>query len=502
MRLNLNDPVSDPTRTPAARVLSELPLPAYRRFPEPPWLLPLIDVGVAFLAFVLAYFIRYDLTVFRPVLEVNQADFLPYLPYAGVYISYLFLNYNGTGLYKLVRGRSFIEEMAIISNGVTGATVILLALYFAFQPLVFSRLMLIYVAVLTILLLGLVRVGRRATHAYLRSKGVGVERVLIVGAGETGQAVLRVLMARKDLGYRPIGFLDDDPDRGNVDLGRVRGLGGLDQLRSTIQEHAVDLVIIALPWTYHDRIQTLVRLAGKAGVDVRLVPDVFQLNMRHVQVENLDGIPLLSVDSQPKFQGANRVIKRVIDISLIILALPFLFVIFLLTAIAIRLEGAGPIFHKQLRVGENGKLFHMIKFRSMIPNAEKLHQQLIQEAGEDPRHPKIKNDPRITRVGRFIRATSIDELPQLLNVLKGQMSLVGPRPPTPDEVLLYKNWHRQRLQGIPGITGLWQVSGRSDVPFDEMCLLDIYYIENWSVLFDLQILFMTFPRVLLRHGAY
>jgi lipopolysaccharide/colanic/teichoic acid biosynthesis glycosyltransferase len=138
----------------------------------------------------------------------------------------------------------------------------------------------------------------------------------------------------------------------------------------------------------------------------------------------------------------------------------------------------------------------------MIPNAHDFREQLVKDSGEDPRHPKIKNDPRITHVGRVIRAMSLDELPNLINVLRGQMSLVGPRPPTPDEVALYEPWHMQRLSIMPGMTGLWQINGRSDVPFDEMCLLDIYYIENWSVKLDAQILMMTIPRVLLRQGAY
>jgi lipopolysaccharide/colanic/teichoic acid biosynthesis glycosyltransferase len=179
-----------------------------------------------------------------------------------------------------------------------------------------------------------------------------------------------------------------------------------------------------------------------------------------------------------------------------------LIILFLLVGLAIRLESQGPVLYTQKRIGLNGKAFNLIKFRSMILNADELRAQLVKESGEDPRHPKIKNDPRITFVGRFIRATSLDELPNLINVLRGQMSLVGPRPPTPDEVQLYEPWHMQRLQTLPGLTGLWQVNGRSDVPFDEMCLLDIYYIENWSVGMDAQILMMTLPRVLLRHGAY
>jgi len=144
----------------------------------------------------------------------------------------------------------------------------------------------------------------------------------------------------------------------------------------------------------------------------------------------------------------------------------------------------------------------MFKFRSMIPDADKYRQQLVEAVGEDPRHPKIKDDPRITRVGAFIRRSSLDEVPNLFNVLRGEMSLVGPRPATPDELELYEAWHKQRLHAIPGITGLWQISGRSNVPFDEMCLLDIYYIENWSVSLDLGILIMTLPYVLLRRGAY
>jgi len=477
--------------------------PLQRKPPISREFLPIADLILALVAFGLAYVARYELTIFRPVLEINRAPFMPYIPFAAVFATMLYLIYHGSGLYRKVRGRSLMEEVYTISNGVASATVLQLALFFVFQPLVFSRLMLLYVAVITIILQVALRVVYRMILAHLRSKGIGVQRVLIVGAGETGQAVLRVMMARKDLGYQVVGYVDDNPDRGNVDLGRVRGLGNLENLRSTIRKYHVDLVVVTLPWSYHDRILSLVRTARKAGAEVRAVPDVFQLNLRQVQVENLDGIPLLGIGGgERSITGTDRLIKRAIDLGLIILALPILIVIFAVTAVAIWLEGPGPIFYSARRVGEGGREFNMFKFRSMVPDAEKYRQQLVEAAGEDPRHPKIKNDPRVTRVGAFIRATSIDELPQLFNVLRGEMSLVGPRPPTPDEVKLYQPWHRQRLQAIPGITGLWQVSGRSDVPFDEMCLLDIYYIENWSVKLDLQILVMTLPHVVLRRGAY
>jgi len=507
--MRFEDAVKDPPQKeevtrPVAVKSAELPIPARRSRsnPEPRWLMPVLDVVLVLVAFVLAYVARYEYTIFRPVLEINRADFLPYLPYALLYAGVLYLNYNSSGLYRNVRGRSLIEETYMIASGVATGIVILLALFFLFQPLVFSRLMLLYVAVLTIVLLAGARMIRRMIHAQLRARGIGVQRVLIVGVGEVGQAVLRSMIARKELGYYPVGYVDDNPDRGNVDLGRVKGLGNLENLRSTIRKYHVDLVVITLPWSHHDRIMSLVHSARRARAEVRIVPDVFQLNLRQVQVETLDGIPLLGVDGEATLEGTNRVIKRVIDIGLILLALPLLVVIFGVTALAIWLESGGPIFYTARRVGENGREFDMVKFRSMIPDADRYRQQLVEASGDDPRHPKIKNDPRITRVGAFIRATSIDELPQLFNVLMGQMSLVGPRPPTPDEVALYEPWHMQRLQTIPGITGLWQVSGRSEIPFDEMCLLDIYYIENWSVRLDLQILFMTVPYVLLRRGAY
>jgi exopolysaccharide biosynthesis polyprenyl glycosylphosphotransferase len=464
--------------------------------------MPLVDMGLAMLAFVFAYIIRYQLQILRPVFEFNTATFDPYLPYTFLFALLLLFTYRGAGLYKMVRGRGFSEELYMIINGVASATVVLMAISFVFQPLVFSRLMLIYAAVLTVLLLAISRIVRRLVYARLRAQGIGIQRALVIGVGDAGRSVLRTMIARKSLGYVPVGYLDDDPTRGSVDLGRVRGLGGTDQLAQVLRDEQVDTVIITLPWAHHDKIVRLVEICQKARVETSVVPDVFQLGMRQVQVENVDGIPLLRVDSTVPFKAGSRLIKRALDLALVVLGLPVWAPLFGIIALAIRLEGPGPIFYSAARVGENGRPFSMRKFRSMVPNADALRADLIRTHELDPRHPKIKDDPRVTNVGRFLRRTSLDELPNLLNVLAGQMSLVGPRPPTPDEVEHYQPWHLQRLQIKPGMTGLWQVSGRSDVPFDEMCLLDIYYIENWTMGLDAQILMMTIPRVLLRSGAY
>ena len=474
-----------------------------RKSPEPRWLMPLIDLALAFLAYALAYFVRYEVQLLRPVNEFSRAPFEPYIPYAIVYIVWLFVNFRGSGLYRVIRGRSWIEEVGIILNAVTNATVLVMAISFIFQPLVFSRLLVIYVAVITIFLLSGARIIRRIVLSRMRERGIGVERVLVVGSGEVGQAILRTMLARAELGYRPVAYLDDsDEGHASMDLGRVKGLKDVDALAMHLREHKVDMVVITLPWSDHDRIIHLIRTCQRARVQVSVVPDVFQLNLRQVLVENLDGIPLLLVNGQVPLRGGSRLFKRVVDLGLVALASPLLLLVFGAVALAIKLEGPGPVFYTARRVGENGHEFNMVKFRSMILDAEKLREELIRAHDLDPRHPKIKDDPRITRVGRFIRRTSIDELPNLINVLRGEMSLVGPRPPTPEEVSLYDSWHLQRLQVKPGMTGLWQVSGRSEVPFDEMCLLDIYYIENWTMTLDAQILMMTIPRVLLRHGAY
>jgi exopolysaccharide biosynthesis polyprenyl glycosylphosphotransferase len=199
---------------------------------------------------------------------------------------------------------------------------------------------------------------------------------------------------------------------------------------------------------------------------------------------------------------AQQAAKRLLDLTVIVVgAVPALMVMGVI-ALAIKLDSPGPVIYKAARVGKNGRPFQMYKFRSMVVDADRHKEALKQYNQADGPLFKIKDDPRMTRVGRFIRRSSLDELPQLYNVLLGQMSLVGPRPPLAEEVAMYKPWHKQRLSVIGGITGLWQVSGRSDLTFDELCLLDIYYIENWSLALDIRILLQTIPHSLFGRGAY
>lgn len=467
----------------------------------PRWMMPALDAGWTLVAFFVSYYMRYEIQFLQPVDESNAAPFTPYLPYTIIFAILMILFNQSEGLYREQRGRTWWEEVFDITNSATNTAVFIMALSFLLQPLVFSRLLIVQTAILVVIIMGAWRLALREIQARMRARGIGIERVLIVGAGAVGRSVLQTIVARPDLGYQVIGFVDDDPERGSTSIGRVPALGTLDNLARIIDRQQVDTVIITLPWHVQRKIVGIVRECEHKHVRVRTVPDMFELSLNQVQVEMLGGVPLLSVDSSSDLHPSSRLVKRALDLALVLVALPFAALIIGVTALAIRLDSPGPILFAQKRVGLNGRIFTVYKFRSMIVGAEKMHYALMTQTGEDLRHPKLVNDPRITRVGRLIRRFSIDEVPQIYNILVGDMSWVGPRPAVPAEVELYEPWHRQRLHVMPGLTGLWQVSGRNEVPFEEMCLMDIYYIENWSLGLDLQIIMRTIPHVLLAHGA-
>src|SRR5581483_6303096 len=245
----------------------------------------------------------------------------------------------------------------------------------------------------------------------------------------------------------------------------------------------------------------IVEHCQRDGLTFKIVPDLYQMSLGQVDLNTVVGIPLIGV-REVRIQGWNRIVKRGLDILLssallLLFALPAA-----LLALAIKLDSPGPIIYRQRRVGRGGVPFEAYKFRSMREGADRELEQLRALNEADGPLFKMRRDPRVTRVGRLLRRASLDELPQLLNVLQGQMSLVGPRPPIPAEVEQYEPWHMKRLEVSPGLTGLWQVSGRSDLSFDEMVLLDIYYIETWSLGLDLRILFRTLPAVLFARGAF
>ncbi len=278
-------------------------------------------------------------------------------------------------------------------------------------------------------------------------------------------------------------------------------LGTLDDLGMVIRSMQIDEVIIALPAHLHQQSIRTVRLCERVGASFKLVPDLYELSLARIDMEAVEGIPLISI-KQVSLNSIQRAITRVVDVVLATVLIVGLSPIWLCIALAIRLDSPGKVIYKTTRIGLNGKPFQMYKFRTMYKGSDRLKSSLMaQNEAQGPLF-KIRDDPRITPMGRFLRRRSFDETPQFFNVIRGEMSLVGPRPPLPSEVAQYEEWQKGRLAIKPGITGLWQVRGRSDLSFDEGVLMDLYYIENWSLRLYFQVLLRTIPTVLFGRGAY
>ncbi|MBI2939292.1 MAG: sugar transferase [Chloroflexi bacterium] len=458
----------------------------------------LVDFILINVAFWLAWWLRYEQELGRGVAE---ADYLPW----GVYLPIQFglslalpVVYGAQRLYSR-RGRdNLVDDFGVILWGTLVGVALTIVAVFYFRPFGYSRLVFIYAIASIVALLASARLLTQAYRTYQWRHGRGLIRVLVIGAGAQGRLIIQNIVAQPHLGLRIVGFVDDERA---TDLGRVPYLGPAETIPDLVAKHEVDEVIIALPSASHAKIAEILLSCAERRLDVRIVPDFYQLRLNQVDIEPINGIPLIGL-RDVSLRESDLLIKRVLGLvgaagSLVLFA-PLMLAI----ALAIRLDSAGPVVVRQTRIGRGGKPFPFFKFRSMRVGAERELDKLM--ALNEASGPifKMRNDPRLTRVGRILRRLSLDELPQLYNVLRGEMSLVGPRPGFPFEVERYEEWHRRRLEVSPGITGLWQVSGRSDIPFDEMALLDIWYIENWSLTLDLKILVRTVPAVLFGVGAY
>jgi len=460
------------------------------------------DVLFINLAFVIAYLLRYRLQWFAEVDQAYRVPYTAFIPLSLALTVLLLGIYKLNGIYNQPRNASWFEEVYHVMTGTaTGIVIAVFGIVFFFRPLLYSRLVFLYAGVLITLLLGVTRLFKRLAQRTLRKRGLGLDRLLIVGAGEVGRTVMRNVVAQPTLGYHVAGFVDDDPEKGSTDIGRFPALGETANIPRLMKELAIDEVIITLPWMYHRKIVSIISQCERERVRVRIVPDLFQMRLSHLDTEDFGGVPMIGMREISISRG-RLLFKRVMDILISSLGLILLSPLFAVIALAIRIDSQGPAIFRQIRVGRSEHPFSVYKFRSMRPDAEQEKEQLLDQNQAKGPLFKMRNDPRITTVGRILRRTSLDELPQLLNVLMGQMSLVGPRPGLPEEVQRYQPWHKRRLEVAPGITGLWQVSGRSELSFDEMVLLDLYYIEHWSPFLDLYILLRTVPQPFLGKGAY
>lgn len=404
------------------------------------------------------------------------------------------------GLYKVRLTGSWFRQAWNITSSCTIGMGFLIAYYFAFQPPANSRLIVLLVWAAAIVLLCGARLIVSGAMGLLYRIGLGETRLLVVGSGRLGKMVMQHIAANPNLGYSIIGFLHD-MNEAPSDFGRFKMLGTLEDIGPVIRSMQVDEVIIALPSNMHQYAIRSVKMCERLGTSFKLIPDLYELSLSRIDMETMEGIPLIGI-KQVSLNTLQRVITRLVDIVLSILGLVVGSPLWLFIAIAIRITSAGPIIYKQTRVGLNGQHFITYKFRSMYQDADKRLVQLRSKNEVSGPLFKMKDDPRRTPIGTFLRETSLDEIPQLFNVLKGEMSLVGPRPPLPGEVAQYEEWQKGRLAIKPGLTGLWQVRGRSDLSFDEGVLMDLYYIENWSLRLYFQILLRTIPAVLFRRGAY
>ncbi len=406
-------------------------------------------------------------------------------------------------LFSSRRGETLGEQLLAITKAV-GVTIVFtgfLIVFFSRQTL--DQEFLLYAGAFTLVLLLLYRSAARLLIWRVRRHGYNYRQILIIGGNERARHLVDLMVNQGWHGYKLAGLLDDDPDRIRflADY-QVPYLGRLDDLEKVLLNQIIDEVYVCLPVrAYYEKITSMAHLCEGIGTPIRMIADLFPLRIATSRVKQFGDIPLLSLSAVPEAEF-QLFLKRVVDI--VVSAGFLLFVaswLFPIVAILIKLDSKGPVFFLQERVGLNQRRFKIIKFRSMVADAEERKRLL--EAYNEADGPvfKMRRDPRVTRVGRWLRKFSIDEMPQFINVFLGQMSLVGPRPPIPSEVEKYTWDQRRRLSVRPGLTGLQQVSGRSDLTFDQWVELDLAYIDNWSLMLDFRILLRTFEVVILARGA-
>ena len=346
------------------------------------------------------------------------------------------------------------------------------------------------------------RMVLRYSLRYLRSRGYNYRQILVVGRNDRAARLARSVQEMPELGLKIVGFIDAPNGSRDHDLDYpFELLGTIDDCPRIIREHVIDEIYITLPLkSFYAEAEKLVRLCETVGLEVKIPTNLFDVRKCKSTISHDLDVAVIDLYTSPKMDF-QLVLKRLMDICVSTALLLLTFPLFLLVAVLIKLTSEGPVFFRQERVGYNGRTFTLYKFRTMVKNAEQMKKDLLELNEMDGPVFKIRNDPRITRVGHVLRKTSIDELPQLINVLKGDMSLVGPRPPVPNEVVQYQLSDRRRLSMKPGMTGIWQVSGRNNVSFEKWMEMDRQYIDQWSLWLDLKILARTVPVILRGSGA-
>jgi exopolysaccharide biosynthesis polyprenyl glycosylphosphotransferase len=471
----------------------------------------LLDVGCLSLSLYLGWWLRLGSGFFGAVGEFAAPRWV-----ALVIVSVLWTAlFNFEGLYRRPKVISTAGQILSIAKSVTLGYLLLLALSFVFKRYYFVETRLVFatgwavaIALLSVARVGLVRTAmrRKARHRE------GARRAVVVGA----LPFARTYLEGKNpvaCGYEVVGFVETREGEISSYLGPDCVLGQVNRLDEIVSNYEIEEIFIPIGILEDRGSFEFVNRCSRTGLPVRMVSDIFQILMPEEPKEKMEGVTGPGL-GEPALKGMGVVAKRFVDVGVAGMVVVVFAPLFGAIALLVRLLSPGPVLFRQIRAGKDGNPFTFYKFRTMSHDSDStLHREYatnfiggkelrLRDEDKNKKIYKMPNDPRVTSIGRILRKTSLDELPQLFNVIKGDMSLVGPRPPIAYELTIYKEWHKRRLRAKPGITGLWQVSGRSSVPFHDMVLLDLYYINRWSLLLDLEIMLKTIPVVLYGKGAY
>jgi exopolysaccharide biosynthesis polyprenyl glycosylphosphotransferase len=460
------------------------------------------DAVLTFLAFWLAYYFRFDLFVqyFDPnaFISYEQYRFLIYLvPFVWLVIFAL------NGLYAKDNLLGGTREYSKVFRSVSEGFLLIVIAGFLDPSLMIARGWLVMTWASSFLFVAIVRLLLRRIIYALRKQGFFLTPAVIVGANEEGRLLAEQLLQWETSGFYLVGFLDKKVPVTFPLVHNLVSLGSVEKLGEIIDRYNIGEVILASSaFSTRDYLLDIFRKFGVTNkVNIRMSSGLYEILTTSLTVNEYAYVPLVHVN-KVRLTGIDNVMKFILDYVITIVGLIILCPFLVIIACCVKRSSPGPVFHRRLVMGLNGKQFYALKFRTMEVNGDEILENYPELKEELNKNHKLKNDPRITRIGAFLRKYSIDELPQLINVLKRDMSLVGPRMISPEEVSMYKQFDMNLLTVLPGITGLWQVNGRSDISYDDRVRLDMYYVRNWSIWLDLQLLFQTLPAVLKGRGAY
>jgi exopolysaccharide biosynthesis polyprenyl glycosylphosphotransferase len=468
------------------------------------------DAFAILVAYVLSYFISFQLRehyhlgmmayAIAPTLEGLLYFTQKNLTIIGSYIPLWIVILSIRGAYTQFRTMTFVASLGIILQTGVASTLALGTLIFVLKLELTSRLFIGVFTVMTILLLVIERALVNVLLDHMHQLGYNQVNLLIVGTGKRAREFIQSVATHANWGLRIVGLIDDEHGMFGKEIEGYRVLGRLQDIPFILHRKVIDRVIFVVPRLWLNRIDEAILACEREGIPTSISMDLYNLRIAKVRQTNFSGFPLLEFETFAAKEW-QLFAKRTFDIVFSLISIIVLAPLMIIVAVAIKLSSPGPILFKQKRCGLNGRQFTLYKFRSMVDGAEVKRREIEKMNEMDGPVFKIKRDPRVTPLGRIIRRLSIDELPQLFNVLKGDMSFVGPRPPLAVEVEMYKLWQRRRLSLKPGLTCIWQVSGRNKISFERWMEMDLEYIDNWSLWLDFKIISKTFLVVLFGYGA-